>query len=493
MLVTLIDPYIITRAYNISTSTSLPLGIAYLAAYLNDKKVDVEIIDSIGEGINKVSFYNKDFIKWGLNEKDIVKKINPQTNLIGISLNHSCQHNIAIKILKEIKKKYDLPVIIGGVHATEDAEAFLRNGFDAVILGEGEEVLYNLVKSKMRNLSKTKGIAYINKKKIIFNERAPLIKDLDTLPFPARELFPLRNYFQTKLIHSPVNHNHTPIISSRGCPMSCSFCSVPLFLNRTFRARNPKNIVDEIQECKEKYDITEFYFMDDNMTFDKQRIIDFCYELINRGLKVKWSCSTGVRSENLDKQLLLLMKKSGCNFIAVSPESGSERLLVEEYNKRISLKKIEEVVKHTNELNIRNCAYFVIGSPSETDKDKQLTLRFIKRLARNGLDEMGIFTLMSHKNTVLSKKYYDNKKNVDEWEELVQGITPKSHKDYQKIKKFKRKLYINFYLTQILYHPEKIFRIAKNFLLRKQETKTDRALLLIVKTILKQIGFKIKL
>lgn len=140
------------------------------------------------------------------------------------------------------------------------------------------------------------GIAYLKNGSVIKNKRRPLVK-LDTLPFPARDLFPLKNYFETKLIHSPVNHKHTPIISSRGCPMACSFCSVPLFLNRTFRTRSPKNIVDEMQECKNKFGITEFYFMDDNMTLKKQRIVDFCNELLKRRLKLRWSCSTGVRSE----------------------------------------------------------------------------------------------------------------------------------------------------------------------------------------------------
>ena len=104
MLITLIDPYIITKKYNSTMSTSLPLGIAYLASSLKKAKINVQIIDCIGEGINQFEFYKNDLVKWGLNEKQIIARINKYSKIIGISINHSCQHNIVIKIIKIIKR-----------------------------------------------------------------------------------------------------------------------------------------------------------------------------------------------------------------------------------------------------------------------------------------------------------------------------------------------------------------------------------------------------
>lgn len=494
--VTLIDPYIITKKFNITTSTSLPLGIAYLASFLRSKGITINLIDSIGEGINKFETYQKDYIKWGLNEKEIIKRIDKDTNLIGLSNARACQHNVCLKIIKNVKKNYsNIPLVMGGVHATESYNAFLDAGVDYVILGEGETSFYELCKrlEKNEDVSKIDGIAYKKGKKTMVNPKTRFIKDLDELPFPARDLFPLKNYFNSKLIHSPVNGNHTPLISSRGCPCNCSFCSIPLFWKGTWRGRKPKNVVDEMKECINKYDIKEFHFMDDNLTHLKKRTEELCYEIIKRKLNVDWSCSTGIRSENLDKNLLRLMKKAGCGFIALSPESGSKRLLKEVYNKSLDLEHINDMIRYSHKIGIHNCAYFVVGSESETDEDREQTKRYIIRLARSGLDEMGVFVMMAHPNTKISKNLYQNRINVGRWEDLVLGTVPLSHKKKKFLNKYKRELYIHFYLNQIVYHPDKMIRILKNFIRGKQETKTDRALLLIIKTFLRKLGFSVKI
>lgn len=151
------------------------------------------------------------------------------------------------------------------------------------------------------------------------------------------------------------------------------------------------------------------------------------------------------------------------------------------------------MIKESSKLNIKTCAYFVIGSEAENELDRELTKQYVIQLAKDGLDEMGIFTLMAHPNTSISKSMYNNKLNVDNWEEVFQGIVPKSHKHYYEIKKFRLNLYTQFYFFQILFHPNKILRIIKNFIIQKQETKTDRVLLLFIKTILRKMGFKVRL
>ncbi len=488
MKVTLIEPNIISRTFNSTIAASLPLGIAYLSSYLLFRGIDVQVIDAIGEGINNFSFIKKNYLSWGLSNNSILQQIDKKTSIIGITINHSCQHNIVLNLVKSIKKLFvNIPIVIGGLHGSESYVDFLENGVDYVVLGEGEQTFYDLCYSLKNKLSldDVKGIAYKKNNTIINTEKRPPIKDLNSLPFPARSLFPLNNYFNSKLMHSPVNHNNSPILSSRGCSHKCSFCSIPVYWKGVWRGRNPRNIVAEIESCKKMYDIKEFHFMDDDMLFHKKRIIDFCKLLCKRNLQISWSGSTGLRSENIDDEMLFWMKKSGCNLIALSPESGSQRILKNVYNKKIDLNHIRTIIKKSNDLGIISTAYFVIGSDTETENDRLLTKNYIKSLAKNGLDEAGIFVLMAHPNTPLSLNMYNNKKNVKEWEDLVQGTVPISHKKHSYLKKYKTKLYLHFYFTQLIYHPSKIFRIIKNFILRKQETKTDRVLLSYIKTFFK--------
>lgn len=487
MKVTLIDAYLISNKRNVTLSHSPSMAIAYISSYLSGKGIEIKVIDAIGEGINNIEKYKDNYFRWGLTTEEIVDRIGPDTDIVGISALHSCQHNIFIEIMRAVKKKYPKMILVtGGVHATLCYKLMLDEGFDYVILGEGEESFYALCraieKKDFNSISAIDGIAYKNKDILKVNPKTKFC-DIDSLPFPGWDLFPLENYYREKVCHSPVNGRYLPIITSRGCPHHCSFCSVHLFWQRKWRGRNAKSVVDEIEQHVKNEDIRIYHIMDDNMTVDGERAKVIFKDIIKRKLNIQWYGSAGLRCDNIDKEMLLLMKQSGCQLIAFAPESGSQRVLKEIYRKELDLNHFKFIAKEANKLGIKTCAYFVIGAKSETKEERKMTKDYILELVKLGLDEIGVFVLLSNPNTEIAKEQYGNKMNVESWEDLVHGVISKSLTEYNLLKKYKRGIYISFLLTQMIYHPAKILRLIKNIITGKQETKTDRALSLMIRKV----------
>lgn len=476
MKITLINPPIIDRRYNFTFSVNLPLGLSYIASYLLKKGYKVDVIDAVGEGLNQRTDYKKDYFLMGLTNSDIISKIDKKSGLIALSVRYSTQHNIVIKLIQDIKSKFtNIPIAVGGVHASFHPKLFLDAGADYVIFGEGEISLYNLCSYLEHKIKKDQLPGIINKCGELNNTRAPLIKDIDSLPFPARELFPLDNYSKEKSAQGPTNNRSTPIISSRGCPNDCTFCASTVFWQRIWRPRSPKNIVDEIEECIKKFDIIEFHFVDDNLTLDKKRMIDICNEILRRDIKITWTAPTGIRPENMDFNLLSLMKKSGCVHITLAPESGSQNVLKEIFNKKLDLNKILEIIENCNKLDITTAGFIIIGVIGETKKDKALTRRYVKSLAKKGLDEIGVFPLIPYPECPISKKY-SHIKEIKNFEELITGIIPRWYPKYKLVKKYKKKLYLSFFIYQTIYHPLKILRLINNFFTGRQDIKSDRVI-----------------
>lgn len=477
MKVTLINPPIVDRRGNITTAITIPLGIAYLASYLRSRGICVELIDAPGLGINRVEIFRKDFLLRGITYDEIVERISPDTDLIGISAVYSPQHNSLRELVVKIRNKYPkIPIVMGGNHVTLYYRDFFDDGIDYVVLNEGESSLYQLCLCLQGRceLSGIDGIVYKKKRKLFVNKKRYLIKNLDSIPFPSRDLLLLENYFKARMGHSPANKRFTPIIATRGCPFNCSFCASSLFWKNSWRARSPRNIVDEIEQCVVKYNIREFQFEDDNLTLDKKMIIDLCDEIIDRNLAIEWCVASGLRPENVDRELLVKMKEAGCKHIAVAPETGSPRVLKEVFNKGIDLGKILEITKNSDELGIRTAAYILISN-FETAADRKLTLSYLKELAVAGLDELGAFPVIPYPGTAIAKRF-PSLQDLNKWEELITGKIPNWYPDYKSVKRFRTRLYATFFLYQLFYHPAKLFRLVENLILRRQETKTDRSL-----------------
>ncbi|MBW2981160.1 B12-binding domain-containing radical SAM protein [Candidatus Woesearchaeota archaeon] len=482
MKVVLINPPLIDIKTNFAGIANIPLGITYLAAYLREKGIEVNLIDSFGEAMEKVSPFMEDYVRVGLSPSEIISRIPKDTDFIGISILSSVFHTIGVEIIKEAKKNFpDVPVIIGGNHATFVYKEFLDNDADYVILGEGEESFLELVGGK--DPSDIDGLAYKRNGKLLVNPKTKFIKDLNSLPFPARDLIPLKNYWKLGTAHGPVNNKYTSIMTTRGCPFGCRFCSSPAFWQRTFRKVNPARVVDEIEYCIKEFGITEFHFEDDNITLDKNHIIEICKEILRRNLKIAFNTPNGIRADTVDEEVLKWMKKAGCTHITLAPESGSERVLTL-MNKKINLKHLENVVRMLNRLKIKTCTFFILGYPGETKKDREVTRNYMKRLVKAGLDETSIGIVIPLPGAEIFAEF---RKGVDykKWEDLLITV-PKWRGDYKELGRARMKLFTSFYLSQLIYHPSKIFRHIINPLFGKKETKTDMALVRLLKLFLRR-------
>jgi magnesium-protoporphyrin IX monomethyl ester (oxidative) cyclase len=389
MKLTLINPPLAYSKSQVSAGVVPSLGIAYLAAVALREGHKVNVIDAVGEAPESVHSYRTGFEIRGLGFDEIAKRIPKDTDLIGISNLFTFAFPVVSDMAKTLKK-LDIPIAVGGAHpSATPVETLQPDYIDYVIISEGEQTLLDLLdvlagKKKEKDLD---GFAWKEKGQIKVNPKTKFIMDLDSLPFPARHLLPMESYFKAKEAHGPTEERWTPLISSRGCPFECTFCT-PRLWHRKWRFRSAKNVVDEIEECIDKFNIHDFYFDDENLTIDKKRVMDMCNDIKKRKLDITWQTPNGIRASVTDRELLAKMKESGCKHITVAPESGSDRVLNDIMKKHQTLDQVTNVVQAAYDLNIKTAAFFLIGMPGETEEDIRKTIDYSDKLARIGLDEI---------------------------------------------------------------------------------------------------------
>ncbi len=339
-----------------------PMGLILIAAVLESKGYSVNLIDA-------------NFL--GLKPADIMPLLG-DTDVLGLT-SMTPTVSRAIDIAREVKvEKPDLPVIMGGPHATllPDETMAVAPEVDIIVRGEGEESFVNLLTAleDRRSLENVRGITYRKDGVVVNNSPSPEISDLNSLPFLAYHLIPLKSYKP----HPPHGRAFpfAVLITSRGCPYDCGYCSKPVFGKR-FRGQSPARVADEIAWLKEKYGIREIAFYDDSFTLDMDRAFKICEELIRRKLNIIWSCETRVNL--VDATLLRKMKQSGCYSISYGLESGSQEIL-DVIDKGTTLEQAEKAVRYTREAGIHAIGYFMIGSPGETPDTIKQTIRFAKKL-----------------------------------------------------------------------------------------------------------------
>jgi len=337
-----------------------PFGLAGLAAYLEEKKIEVEILDSNATGLN----YNN--IKEILGSKAV-------PDYIGITASTPMIYS-AIDVSKIAKSVFpSAKTVLGGVHPSVMTDEVLKEeSIDFVIRGEGEETLNELISGK--EIAKISGLSYKIGNKIIHNQSRPVVQDMDTLPIPAYHLLPIKKYFPAK-----GSYKRLPamgMMTSRGCPGRCTFC-MGNYLGDKIRVRSAEKIFEEILLLHNKYGIKEISFYDDTFTTRKENVKKLCEKIISEKLDISWSCFA--RVDFVDEDLLKIMKLAGCHQIMYGVESGDEEIL-KNIHKKISFEKVEKIVKITKKLGIEVRAAFMFGNPGETIETMQKTIDYAIKL-----------------------------------------------------------------------------------------------------------------
>jgi len=343
-----------------------PLSILYLAGYLKKhSQHQVFALDAQVENLD----YNDRF-------RQKIEAVNP--SLIGITVMTFTLVDVlkTIDLIKQAEKNLNKKIIIvlGGPHVhLFPQETINLENVDFIIKGEGEIPFLNLLEALegRGELDSIKGLVYKKEKEIIDNPIGDFIKNLDELPFPDREILPIKKYNSLLSGDKVV----TTMFTSRGCPYRCAFCDRP-HLGKKFRARSAQNVVDEMQECL-SLGIDEILVYDDTFTVDRQRTINVCDEIIERGLKPIWDIRA--RVDTVDQEVLKKLKQAGCQRIHFGVEAGTEKIL-KILNKGITLKQVEKAFGWSKKAGIETLAYFMIGSPTETKEDILETIRFAKKL-----------------------------------------------------------------------------------------------------------------
>jgi len=365
-----------------------PYNLCLLAAMVEDL-CHVTVLDAYALDLSPEDFSSR------------VAQLNP--DLVGISvMMDQCAPagHRAASLVKAVVPS--VPVLLGGVYPTVNPERALEDeSVDLVIVGEGEYVLQGIVQHYLNGSPlPDQGICLRENDQIVNHGRAPLIDNVDALPLPAYHYIDYARYSNSasrKSVDSPPEFPYARILTSRGCPQKCNFCQVDRISGRKFRARSPENVLKEIAWLKQDYGIRSLIFDDDNLFANKKRAMAIFQGMLNQGLAMPWKAiSTAVF--HLDEELLTLMAKSGCQYIDVAIESGTERVLKEVIQKPVSLEYAKKMVKIARDLGIYVAANFIVGFPTETWDEIRQTIAFAEELQA---DYVKIFNAIPLRHTRL--------------------------------------------------------------------------------------------
>jgi anaerobic magnesium-protoporphyrin IX monomethyl ester cyclase len=331
------------------------VGYGYLAEYLLVNHHQVKIAD-MRLGISYVAL------------KEIIQKFKP--NLIGFT-SASLEYQKVYDLIEQIKKDYEIPVILGGPHASVVKEQVLQySKVDLVVYGEGEKTLLEIANG--RSYSKINGLIWRNKLgKIIVNPPRELNFHLDQIPFPKYQQFNMGQYLEHKI----------PLIGERGCPYACTFCASRLILGRGFRKRSPENIINEIKYWHKK-GYREFGFYDDEFTGSKDWAEKICDLIIKNSLQSTFELRTGIRVDKADDRLIEKMKKAGFYFYAFGVESADPTVL-QLVKKGVTNSQVKKAIMLVNKKGLEASAFFMVGLPGDTLKKFRSTLKFARSLNLN--------------------------------------------------------------------------------------------------------------
>lgn len=394
-VITLVVPPIYFSKNSYSTPLTLPLGIAYLAAALEKANYRTNILDCRGRDIDNIRLSPDGRFKiQGLDERESLKLIDPDTDIIGVTIMFSQEWPQTRDYINLIREAFpNAKIIVGGEHPTAMPEYTLRDcpAIDYLVKGEGELTLLDLV-HRLRSRKPvfgTSGVSYITNDEFVETTLSARMADIKAMPWPAWHLIDLEPYFQPNYTMGISHGRNFAMLATRGCPFQCTFCSSPSMWTTRYVMRPVSDVVDEIVAGIEKYNVNSIDFYDLTAIVKRDWILQFIAELENRKVKITWQLPSGTRSESLDEEVISGLARTGCEFLVYAPESGSERTL-EMIKKRVKLENLQKSIAIAVKTGMIVKVNFIIGFPFETRREIFQTLLFVWKLALMKVDDCNI-------------------------------------------------------------------------------------------------------
>lgn len=389
--------------------SGIPLGLLYIASALENAGHEVQVYDAVVQANTDDSKEQGPEGMYHLGATwDEIRSVVAcaSADVVGISSQYTNQTPSAMKtaaVVREASKS--ATIIVGGASVSIMPAAFLDEceAVDYAVIGEGEETLVELLAclgsdDDKRSIS---GIAYRDEAKTIITDKRIAIEDLDALPLPAYHLVDMERYFSFNAAGKdgrntyayPGSERSISMITSRGCPFSCTFCSIHLSMGKQFRAHSVSNVLSHLEHVKKNYGVNHVHFEDDNLSFDMGRFDSLLDGMLANDYSITWDTPNGVRADYLDEAVLTKCRDSGCTYLRLGVESGNEevgRLIV---RKALDLTKVVEISKLCRKIGIDLEAFYIIGFPGETVAQMKDTIDFAVSMERKyGLLPFDMFT-----------------------------------------------------------------------------------------------------
>ncbi|MBL7919719.1 MAG: B12-binding domain-containing radical SAM protein [Bacteroidia bacterium] len=339
----------------------VPLGLLYISAYLENKNIEHEVYDSTFSSFDDLKIY--------------LLKNKPA--LIGIYTNLMTKVSV-LRITEFVHNHPELKnckVILGGPEIRYNAENYLLNGADMLVVGEGEPTFFEIAEYHKQHKTlptEINGTAYLKDTTVFFTPERSLVKDINTLPMPARKKINLALYGNAWKKHH--GYSMYSISTMRGCPYTCKWCSRAVY-GGTYRRRSPKLVVDELEYLKQNYDPDRVWFVDDVFTISHKWMNEFKEEILKRNVFIPYEIIT--RADRLNEEIIKILKETGCFRVWIGAESGSQKV-IDAMDRRVNVKEVREMIIKTKEYGIEAGTFIMLGYPGENKEDIKETINHLK-------------------------------------------------------------------------------------------------------------------
>ncbi len=493
-IATLVRPPSVVARYALTLNGTPPLSAAYLAGSLTVAGHEVQVIDAVGEALHAMHpGYRADILINGLSVAQIVARIRPDTQFVGISCLFSHEWPVIRQLIAAIAVRFPaVPIVLGGEHATAVPELCLADApmLTACAVGEGEETIVELVETcagtALRDLpgalATVRGIVLRGPDGPIRSAPRARIRDIDEIPAPRWDSTPIERYLDGGFSFGVDRGRTMPLLATRGCPYSCTFCSSPRMWTTRYTTRSPALVVDEIEEFVHRYRAEAIDFYDLTAIIERDWILEFCRLLEARKLRVTWQLPSGTRSEALDEETLRAMYRSGCRNVSYAPESGSPRTL-DAIKKKVKLDRLEASMAAAVRAGLNVKANILIGFPDEHVADLRATLRFILRMARLGVHDASVWTFSPYPGSELFERLRasgrlprlddDYYASLLSYSDVSGAASYAEALDSRQLQRYRVAGLLLFYGASYLTHPARPLRSLYNIATRRYESRME--------------------